>query len=257
MTATPLPPEDLPPKAEDEHFVGQRIDAPRGLDFRRVKAVDVDFSHQAIDPVFLYDSQFDRCDFSGVTFGAGQISGWDDERTIYTDCTFDRADLREPTFMEARFVRCSFVGARLDGVHLGCVEFVDCRFEGRMRNLQFWGTADDCEDEGRTVNEFRGNDFTNADLRGSEFRGGIDMTAQALPSGPEYVYLDRFHARVAKARLSLSAPPSTQETMEALREIDLLADIYGEQVDLFMSRRLPGDASAYELAVAVLAAVSP
>ena len=44
------------------------------------------------------------------------------------------------------------------------------------------------------------NDFSGMDLIDVGFRGGIDLTQQRLPSGPEYVYLPDVAATVSQAK---------------------------------------------------------
>ena len=41
----------------------------------------------------------------------------------------------------------------------------------------------------RERNGFIGNDLSSADLVDVDFRGGIDLTKQILPSGPDYIYI--------------------------------------------------------------------
>lgn len=62
-------------------------------------------------------------------------------RTVYRDCHFDRAELRHFSVGTARFERCTFDGARLDGWRSNLAEFVDCHFAGKIRNVKFFGRS--------------------------------------------------------------------------------------------------------------------
>ena len=47
----------------------------------------------------------------------------------------------------------------------------------------------------RTRNQIEGNDFSRADLHWTGFRGGVDLTRQRFPTGPEYMLLLDYAAR--------------------------------------------------------------
>jgi hypothetical protein len=87
------------------------------------------------------------------------------------------------------------------------------------------------------VNQFRGNDFSAADLEDVGFVGGIDLDQQRLPTGPQYVRLDRPLARIAKARPMVER----WEPGEAREEALILLEVYSgggveEQGELFANR---------------------
>jgi len=147
------------------------------------------------------DSIFDRCECRSSVF-VGSLSGAPG-RAFFRDCLFDRADLRKAAPGNGRFERCSFDHARLDGWNSWSAEFVDCRFAGPLRKVEFRGispyeaaaqrrtaTSNDVSSSDRGGNEFRGNDFREADLDHVEFLDRIDLDAQRLPGGPDYLRVD-------------------------------------------------------------------
>ena len=139
--------------------------------------------------------------------------------SVYRDCTFDRADLRQCSSGLARLERCSFDHTRIDG-WICDNDFVDCTFAGRFRNIQFSGRMNPTLIRVRGVpmcpNEFRGTDFVGARFIYVDFTGGIDLDAQKLPTGPEYHRLDIRPQTVARVeRLIPSLPAEEQEQKEA------------------------------------------
>lgn len=127
-------------------------------------------------------------------------------RSVFRACRFDGADLRRASPGQSRFEACTFEGSLIDEWSVATAEFIDCRFTGRIAGVTFhgkpWGRGATSLDPARTVNEFRGNDFTGADLRECAFIRGIALDQQRWPEGDTYVRLDRFHQRLARARPS-------------------------------------------------------
>ena len=81
-------------------------------------------------------------------------------------------------------------------------ELVDCLFTGRLRRSFFNGTVPEelVDALGRTSNEFRGNDFSGMDLIDVDFRTGIDLSLQRLPTGAQYLYLPDAEPALQRAR---------------------------------------------------------
>jgi hypothetical protein len=85
-------------------------------------------------------------------------------------------------------------------------EFIDCTFTGRLQTCIFNGTVSE-EDRpwvGRERNEFRGNDFSGAELVDVAFRTGIDLDQQRLPTGPDYLYVPDAAAAIERAQRGLA-----------------------------------------------------
>ena len=158
------------------------------LSFDGATEYDGDFSNKKVRILGAEGSRFIRCKFENTEAKNAQLGGGRIQ-SEYIECSFDGSKL--PLFAgRARFERCTFRNADLSGWMCFAVEVVDCVFSGTIRDSFFNGTVPPGDrDIGRIKNEFHGNDFTHAQLIGVSFRTGIDLKAQLLPSGPEYLYL--------------------------------------------------------------------
>jgi hypothetical protein len=179
----------------------------------------VDFSGSTFHPFNAQASRFIACDFTKVKMKSGCLGiEKGDIQSVYRDCIFDRTDLRGAVPGNARFERCLFRDSRLDHWTALTAEFIDCAFEGRLIDVRFGGATSFPSVEtigvGRNRNAFHGNDFSAAELVRVEFILGIDLAANRLPQGPEYVVLDRLHDRIVQARVAVSrwADDSDRET---------------------------------------------
>lgn len=115
----------------------------------------------------LTGARFDGCYISHASFGGGRFM------STYKDCSFDDATISFGPGGLARFVRCSFLGARLANWFCHAVELVDCVFSGRIEAAYFNGTVSPNYRAivGRERNEFTNNDFSRAEL--VESRSGV------------------------------------------------------------------------------------
>lgn len=191
--------EPAPPRISG-HRSGGRFEPPReGARFEDAHLENVDFSGLRIALFTAVGSTFERCDFSRSVI-QGSLSGW--PRSVYRDCRFDRADLHNAGPDSGRFERCSFERAKLDHWRSWSADFIECRFAGRLRDVEFRGVAPFLPPKGPvpenirpfvtsepSPNDFRGNDFRNTDLDIVEFIK-IDLEAQLWPDNPDLVRLD-------------------------------------------------------------------
>jgi hypothetical protein len=181
----------------------------------------VDFSGLRLLRLYADDCRFIGCDFSRVQvdwlpFASGG--------SLFRDCRFDGASIGD--FGDVRLERCQFVDTDLEGWFTFAAEIVDCRFAGRLNGVVFNGE----DDTGRRKNEFRGNDFREADLDDVAFRFGIDLDEQRLPEGPEYVRLRNLAGSIETVRAQLADSP------EAIEMLDLVEDVYTGEDDVFTKR---------------------
>jgi len=149
-----------------------------------------DFSGRRLLQFSASGCRFKRCKFEKMTIeGAGFGDGH--EQSEYVECRFDASRINVGPGGYARFVRCSFREVDLRDWFCFTVELVECTFTGVLRTVVFNGTVppEDQRSLRRTKNEFRGNDFASCDLIDVDFRSGIDLEAQRLPTGPAYLYL--------------------------------------------------------------------
>ncbi|MEQ4305398.1 hypothetical protein ABNF97_29125 [Plantactinospora sp. B6F1] len=197
---------------------------------RHEQVVGADYSRRTLDQFVsvgstFTDCRFDRTRINDAGFGAGM------EQTEFVDCSFDGTSLRAVGGF-TRFVRCAFRSVRATQVAPDYLEFVDCTFSGRITGLRFWGgppngagryagTVDAQRGAGslpmppgyrelvlRERNQIHGNDFSNAQLVKVEFRFGVDLTAQKLPVGEDYVYVPDPETTVSAAVAELGRSPS-------------------------------------------------
>jgi hypothetical protein len=165
-------------------------------------------------------------------FGAGH------DLSEYLDCQFDASHIRFGPGGNARFVHCSFRDVDLQEWMCSTVELVDCTFSGVLRSAIFHGAVppDRQKVVGRVRNEFSGNDFSACRLVDVGFRSGIDLDAQVLPRGPEYLYLRRAEQAVAATRKRVEAwddPSKRSQVAGFMRLLEL--NVAGGQKQLLLS----------------------
>ena len=117
------------------------------------------------------------CDFSDVHVERLPFA---DAGSLFGRCSFHRARIGD--FGRARMEQCDFSEAHLKGWFSFRADVVECRFAGRLEGVVFAAT----DAYGERRNEFRGNDFRDAELVDFAFRHGIDLDAQLLPDGRDY-----------------------------------------------------------------------
>jgi hypothetical protein len=150
------------------------------------------------------------------------------------------------------------VDARLDGLITNAAEFVDCLFGGMVKDVVFNGHANDVLSARlhRTRNEFRGNDFRQAVLAGTSFRGGVDVDEQFLPEGPGGVRLDRYAERRAWALAQLALVEDDKTREAALEWLRILSrGGFEEQLVAFfpVADRSTPKSEAYDQVLRVMA----
>jgi hypothetical protein len=176
------------------------------------------------------DCRFDRARIKQAAFGSGM------EPSQYVGCSFDGTSLRALGGF-TRFVNCTFRNLQVAKAAPDYLEFVDCTFTGKITGLQFWGAppsgptlyasltttlarSGTPEPPGleqlvmRNRNEIRGNDFSEAELVKVSFRFGVDLTAQKLPVGEDYLYLPDAETTLLHALAGL-APDQSDEARKA------------------------------------------
>ncbi|MGH7685411.1 MAG: pentapeptide repeat-containing protein [Candidatus Dormibacteria bacterium] len=203
-----------------------RVDVPAGevtVEIVSARWDHVDLSGQRFANYAATDSVLESCNFARCTIAGGVLSAI--PVVTYRGCNFEGADLRgcAPNF--ARFERCRFVDIRLDDWHAVNAEFVDCTFSGRLLRVSFSGTPLGFGGERirriRSTNEFRGNDFSDAQLIDCSVEGGIDLDANRWPQSDDYVVIRSAHERIAGARAQVGQKPES-----ARRQIVAWLDVY-------------------------------
>jgi len=210
-------------------------DDPTVLILRGGRFVGHDFSGRRLTCFSPESVLFERCRFDGIvvddmSFGAGLHD------STYVDCTFDGARLRLPAAGRARLERCSFRDVRITEFFCHEVEMVDCVFSGKVKGGWIWGTVEEHVVElGRERNQITGNDFSELDLIDVGFAGGVDLAAQKLPTGPDYVYVADLPAAVRRARERMLGEPDPKMRHAAFIFIHLWEGVVlgGQKQQLF------------------------
>ena len=186
----------------------QQPDDERVVALHRATITGVDFRRARFDQFQLGGCLFDRCDFRDLKLDrrlAPLLSAL--PRSVFRDCRFDGADLRGARFGQSRFERCTFDDAHLEDSHAEAAEFIGCRFAGPLAGVTFHGAPFGAEakrlDPPRRRNEFRGNDFRDAELIDVAFANGIDMDRQRFPEDELHVRVENFQRRLPKARAEI------------------------------------------------------
>lgn len=217
---------------------------------------DVDFGRAAFDKLAPSGCVFLRCDFRKATLDRRMVPLFKARRrNVFRECRFDGVDLRAIDPGSSRFESCVFDGADLDGWNAQTAEFVDCHFAGRLARVRFygkpWGQGAAEVDPKRTSNEFRGNDFSQAELVDVAFLMGIDVAQQRWPEGDDYVRLDRIHQRLTRGRTEIARWKDLTARSEALDMVRTLSFLYMQQNDVIARRADPETTTAPEIQLKV------
>lgn len=227
----------------------ERVEVPPGdvtVDIVGARWDHVDLSGQRFANFGSTGSVFVSCNFRRCTFEDGILGSI--PLVIYRGCDFELADLRNCSPLYARFERCRFTDARLEDWRAVNAEFVDCVFAGRLLRVMFSGTPSGFEGERirrlRRNNEFRGNDFRDAQLFDCSFEGGIDLDANLMPDTPEYAIIRGAHERIEEARARIfEQPESVRQRVQARLDVYSMGG-YKAQRDIFVRREELGPAAA-------------
>ena len=172
----------------------------------------IDFTDSQLPGLRFSDCQirnciFDRCrlddmrvwstDFASVSFRFTDLRGTvlggttdnDNRRNTFHDCDFTAADMRGSIYGAAEFLRCKFNRAKLDKVDFQSSAFVDCSFEGELRDVVFCRKGFDCERF--PPNEMKRVDLRRAKLRGTTFMG-LDLDEVLFPEDEDHIVVDDF-----------------------------------------------------------------
>lgn len=177
----------------------------------------------------------------------------------FINCTFDHWTVRNITRVGpdsyARFIGCTFTHLRGKYLWGYGVDYIDCRFEditvkrwdldkGIWRNCTFTGTIreglvwgyvyNNPDDE---PNECVGNDFSGLSYCGLEFRGGVDLSANTLPTGDDYVLIHNAAHRLTHVRDH--AHDIGDKEVESIASLGLYAAVLGPGQEPCFQARLP------------------
>lgn len=219
---------------------------------QRATISDVDFSRAAFERLATSGCTFVHCDFRRATLDGRLLPLFKArQRNVFRRCRFDSVDLRSVDPRSSRFEGCIFDGADLHGWNATAAEFVDCHFAGRVEHVRFygrpWGPRASGIDPPRGVNEFRGNDFRDAELHDVVFLMGIDVAKQRWPESDDYVRLDRIHQRLTHGRNEILRWKDLDARGEALQMVQALSFLYMQQGEVVARRVEPATVTSPEI----------
>lgn len=216
-------------------------DDERVVALHRATLTAVDFRRARFDRFSLGGCLFDRCDFRGLKLDRRLAPLFVAlPRSVFRDCYFDGADIRRARLGQSRFERCTFDDARLDSARAEAAEFIECRFAGPLDGVTFHGVPSGPESKRleprRRRNEFRGNDFRDAELLDVAFVAAVDMDLQRFPEDELHVRIDDFRRRTQKARAEVGQQWYEPHRGPALAMLATLATRWRDQ-DVVVARR--------------------
>ena len=235
------PAESGAPEPEPAQNAAADVSPDSVISFNRATLRSVDFRKARFDQFSLAGCLFVSCDFRAIRFDRKlQNLFVSTTQNAFRDCRFDGADLRRVKPGQARFERCTFDDAAIDGWRCETAEFVGCRFAGALGTVVFYGKPSGKTppllDPPRKRNAFEGNDFRDADLDHVTFTNGVELMTQRLPLAERYVLLDRFPQRLARAQVDVLRWEVQEERVPALAMLRELAMRFKDQREIFASR---------------------
>ena len=224
---------------EENHFGPNR--KPHGS-AGGLRVCGADWSRLDLDNFSVWDCVFEGCDFSDSQvkvfhMGGGMVF------SEYRGCDFSGLRGANLASGRGRFVGCSFRGARLRGFNARSMSMVDCDFtEAVVRSCVFWGAplVMDLERDPSlpVANEFRGNDFSGADLVSCSFRRGVDLDAQKLPEADYYARVRHAPAALERGRELVASWDGLGDQESGQNVLNAIArDIEVDQLDQFIDVR--------------------
>jgi hypothetical protein len=159
--------------------------------------------------------------------------GLGDRQSIYEDCSFDRTTMHMYAPGNALFMGCSFRGVKITGFFSHGLEFVDCVFTGAINTGVVLGTPP--PQTGRSSNRFTGNDLSGVKLRSVDFRQGVDLALNKMPTGPDDLVVLDAARKLASARnrlLAMSASGVRDRALVSLGTWQKFVDAGQEQLYL-------------------------
>lgn len=170
---------------------GQKVSPGSNLTVNSENIVDRRYEKLRLNAISVVESQLNRCVFEdihaeSVNLGDGII------QSRYEDCVFTNCNFIFGTVGNVRLINCRFKRCSLLNLVGGTLEMIGCTFEDtRIERAVFHATSPRLAfySPVRSDNEFYDNDFSSAELLDVDFRGGIDLYSQRLPSGESYIFV--------------------------------------------------------------------
>lgn len=192
-----------------------------GLELEKARFHDVDLSYSDFG-----HGIFRQCTFENVRFREIDSRQWNERGCQFTDVDFSGANLRDAaigidgstyirvsfrkvdfsgaSFFRPQFIDCDFCDARLKDVDFFASNFVNCKFSGRLEGVWFrryYPLPQYERQMGKAVpNQMRNVDFSEAELWGVTFTGGLDLSHVVLPKDGSHILLRHFDAALTRVK---------------------------------------------------------
>lgn len=140
----------------------------------------------------VVDTSFVGANLRGAVLGPVAQNG---KRNQFVNVDFSGADLRNTVWQSAEARSCAFRRANLKNVKFNGTVFVDCRFEGRLEDVQFARHAFGYE--ALPPNDMCGVDFSSAEFHFVDFRR-LDMGSVAWPSRDDHYLIEDYRTTLSK-----------------------------------------------------------
>ncbi|MDQ0238924.1 hypothetical protein [Arthrobacter bambusae] len=229
--------DDFEIRVRSKGYVKIPVEGDLFVEHEHVKGVD--YSSLGLKGFGSHGSRFEDCNFSrlqldSLSFGDGEVM------SEYINCTFDGSRFFSNTLLgRSRFVNCSFRSIRSSRFQLSAGDLIDCVFSGRMDSTQIWGrTGPDARIYGDRTNTIDGNDFSGVDFGDTDFRSGVDLRKQILPTGPDYMIIPDAAQVLARAYENAATLDDLESRSSLIRMIERRQEaVSNGQRDLFESKR--------------------
>lgn len=159
----------------------------RGLRLHACQVVNCHFDNCDLRDWRVWATTFSDCSFRRADLRNSVLGGVEGgARCVYSTVSFANADLRGTIYKAAGFEQCDFRGARLEKIDFQTSTFVDCVFEGELRDVLFYRRGH--EGEGFPENDMVNVDFTHASLRHVSFRG-LTLDRVRFPNDADHIVI--------------------------------------------------------------------
>jgi len=233
--------------ARSKGFV--RVDSVGDLFIRHEHLADRNYSNPRFHSFSALGCTFERCGFGNLDLRNAVLASGR-EQTTYIECSFDGTKFRHIILGQARFERCSFRNVDIREMFAHAAEFVDCTFSGVMRGSVFFGRVAGGHRDylTREINEIRANDFSTMRFIDVGFREGVDLSAQRLPVGDNYLYLEDAARSLGALRQKYLPLPQSRQREAIFKFLKIPEEeVRNGQTSLFLCRDSEPFLSANEL----------
>lgn len=167
----------------------------------------------------VWATTFSECSFTGANLHKSVLGGvHDDKRNNYSGVDFSGADLRETVYKAAGFERCVFRNAKLEKLDFQTSTFVNCLFEGELRDVLFYRCG--FGGEAFPANEMIDVDFSRAALHDVGFRGLV-LDRVKLPENGDHIIIKNVPATLDRLTSALKQQGDyTAQRLSAFLNID-------------------------------------